>query len=104
MAYYPPWQRRRPPRREPEVRQPTLGEMALQELKANEPEAPFGGWAGETVVPRKPQPTLVTGPVRFPEPDWEQERLEREERERAAERAASEELPSPHPPAKRETP
>jgi hypothetical protein len=114
VTYWP----RRPVRAQPkEVRSPSLAEQALAEMKAHhEEEAPFGGWGGEMIMPRAPEPPPITWEpaLVIEKPDWDQEHREFEAREREAreaefqaelkrreEQALLEEEPGRHPPPTR---
>lgn len=91
MVYIPPWQQKRPPGRPERGPEPTLGQYALDELKAVDAEGeepkPFGGWRGEAVVPRDEPAPPAPEPLVIPPADWDAELRERAQRE-AAERAA----------------
>jgi hypothetical protein len=87
----------------------TLAQHALALMKAKDADQDddvFGSHARFAVPAAPAPPPPAPQPTRFPPPDWEQERLEREQAERDAQRdaqpEATEETPSPHPPAKRE--
>ena len=105
FSYVPPWQRRPKPTPRPAGPQPSLAQQALAALKqAEEGDPPFGGWAGETAIPKAEPAPPPPVPLVIPAPDWEQEERLRAEAERAAEPepALAEEQPTPHPPPRRE--